>query len=1010
MKKRILALLLTVCMLVLSVPMFVLPAAAEEEPVYSTSFPSDDTMPKPEAFTPNGTSVEWPGAWSFVSYNRWQTPGKDNPQGQNGMYWTGPLNNESAWGGFMSHSGKYTAINYGNTDKANRGSIGSILAASRTCDENIKNDAGKVVGSGGGTAGIRYTAEKTGVLNIYFDKLGNDAENVEGKFYYYLYVGGEKVKEWTLEKAAGAEQWIYSEKTLVAEDVNVRAGQVIEFLCDTELLPADNALGRGGNCLFPTIEYTSTADRFSTSYSDKSNTPTHEGDKPVYSGNWTALSTRKDNGTYDYKNLINIDWAGTSGNYANLATSGGNAFLSWGQTNVNYHAKVGTVGANASQAAVIRYTSEKAGVADIYFDLLGNVSNNGGQNGGEGWGLNPNGTTFTYTVYLNGIKIWPADDSTVNSVNCKQNGSKIIYSQQTLAVSGVTLNVGDKIDFVCESDYLADVGTDFLWGSGGNAMFSTIEFTKVNDNVVAFNELTNVPVINEDTTVTFNGGFYGVGYENVGTDDSGKPIFDYSDPEAALVMDTQTALWGAGNGIAPKAPHLAWANKAHMVLKAFNGNYFNQVGQICSTGTMSGALRYVAQETGTVNIDFGTIGNTAPLSAGISKMTFYVYVNGDEIWSSADTLVWEEGKKNQIKNNVAVATGVDLKFGDVIDFIVEADVAAGGLWDGAGNVIQPNISWTKIVPKATTSVNLALGTNFALNAKVEVPLGVLTNIKTDDAGKLAVGLLVNDEDVDLTQTGDTTFAAYNVLKAYAQDLAKDTVTLQPYYVTVDGETILGVPSTANILDVLQAYAGAEDKATKDLATATLNYVAEAQSYFDPSLSADQLANAILGDKDMSYRDMAVSESGSAIVIKNKRAKASFAGVSMVLNNAVALKLHIALPEGADIKDYKLEVVELATQDAINNNKFDKGTATAKIQLKNIDVEGNAVAYVGTTFENMDKVYQFRVLDAKGKVVSDTVAYSPLAYATRMANDIEVGYVCKALIALDAAIDAYAAAR
>ena len=976
MKKRILAMLLTVCMLVLSVPMFVIPAAAEEEPVYSTSFNSTTNMPAAEDFVANGVNVTWLGNWQFVGYNKW---GFMTSPLVGASQWCAPQEHAN-WGGHITAGGRFCGMNWGNPNKDKYGSIGSLMAS----------DLMGTAGDKGGAAALRYTVEKTGVIDIAFDKLGNDAKEVAGTFTYALYFAGEKVQEWTLTKEAGEEKWIYDTKTVVVEDLAVRAGQIIEFVCTTTNLGEDKAMN-GGNCLFPTIDYISTADRFSTAYSDKSNAPTQASNKPVYHGNWTALSTRKGNGTYDYKSLINIDWAGTAGNYANLATSGGNAFLSWNQTNVNYHGKVGTVGANASQAAVIRYTSEKSGVADIYFDLLGNVSNNGGQNGGEGWGLNPNGTTFTYTVYLNGTKIWPLNGET-NSVNCKQNGQKIIYNQQTLAVSGVSLNVGDRIDFVCESDYVADVATDFLWGSGGNAMFSTIEFTKVNDGVVSFNDLSNLPVINEDKSVTFNGGFIPVGYEK------GEDGFDYTDPETALVMDIQTSLWGAGNGIAPTAPHLAWANKAHMVIKDFNANYFNQKGQIAVTGTMAGGLRYVAQETGTVNIDFAQLGNTAPRSSGISKFTYFVYVNGEEIFKSCGA-DWDVS----VKSNVPVATDVNLKYGDIVDFIVEGDVGAADPWGGSGNILYPNISWTKITPKAAASVNLALGTNFALNAKVEIPVGVLTSVEK-------VGLLVNDEEATLTQTGDTTYAIYNVLKAYAQDLATEKVTLQPYYVTTDGVTIWGDISTTNILSVLQAYVDNDDKATADLAKATLNYVAEAQKYFDPSLTADQLANAILGDKDMSYRDLVVTGNGAAVVIDNKKAKAEFSGVSMVLNNAIALKLHIALPEGADIKDYKLEVVELATQDAINNNKFDKGVATATIQLKNVDADGNAVAYVGTTFENMDRVYQFRVLNAKGKVVSDTVAYSPLAYATRMANDIEVGYVCKALIALNDAISAYAAAR
>ncbi|MBQ1245177.1 MAG: hypothetical protein IIX90_00885, partial [Clostridia bacterium] len=250
MKKRILALLLTVCMLVLAVPVFALPAAAEE-PVYSTSFNSTTNMPKPEDFVANGVNVEWLGGWQFVGYNKW---GFMTSPLVGASQWCAPQEHAN-WGGHITAGGRFCGMNWGNTNKDKYGSIGSLMASDLMGTPSDK----------GGAAALRYTAEKTGTLNIYFDKLGNDAKEVAGTFTYALYIDNEKVDEWTLTKAAGEEKWIFDTKTLVAEGVELRKGTYIEFVCTTTNLGEDKAMN-GGNCLFPTIEYTETADNYETAF------------------------------------------------------------------------------------------------------------------------------------------------------------------------------------------------------------------------------------------------------------------------------------------------------------------------------------------------------------------------------------------------------------------------------------------------------------------------------------------------------------------------------------------------------------------------------------------------------------------------------------------------------------------------------------------------------------------------------------------------------------------------
>lgn len=980
MKKRILAMLLTVCMLVLAVPVFVIPTTAAEEPAYTTSW--TDNIPEASAFVQNATSVEWVGNWNFVAYNRWQTPGVDVPQGQNGNLWVGPAA-DTGWAGFVTLGGKYLGMNWGNADKDNHGSIGSILPGSRTCDESVNSQ--------GGTAGIRYTAEKAGVLNIYFDKLGNDATNVEGNFTYYLYVNGEKVQTWTLAKTAGEEAWIYTAKTLIAEDITVRKGTVIEFLCDTDIPGTNDAYNRGGNCLFPTIEYTETEDGYETKFNSSTNVPTWENGAVVFHGNWSYWQYQKENnngaGYYNtdwrYKVVTQQSSVPVAGYIASQWFSGAwGAGMQISNSHANQAPALGSMSVSSALSSVLRYTAEKSGNIDILIDQIGVMSGHAD--------FSHNNVRFG--IFVNGTMVWPVAGGTLREVPALS--AKMLYNIE--AVNGLYVSQGDRIEFIVEG-YKQNLNNS--WGGAGNIFFPTITFKGLGENVKSFDSATNLPVINEDKTIDFNGNFYGVGYLK------GENGFDYTDPTKAILMDqVNSALWTAGdgrNGIAAKPADLGWSSAASMVINNFNGNYFNQKGQICVTGKMAGAVRYVAEETGIVKLDFAMLGNTAPLSAGIKKFDYFVYVNGEKVWET-DGATWT----TSTKSNIAIADAIELNYGDVVDFIVEGEVGDTDLWGGAGNVICPVITWTKIIPKPTTLVNVAMNSSFALNAKVEIPVSVLADVDE-------VGFLVNGEEVEMLQTDINKYVINNILKAYVQDLASDEVTIQAYYTTISGKTIYGTEITTNIIDVIQAYVNGADKAASDLAKATLNYIAEAQLYFDPTLSADDLANAILADEDMlDFEALDFNRYDDTVIVENEDATVEFGGVSMILNSATALKFYFELPEGADIEDYAFVAMDPVTMSSAANpialpTYVPAGAMIAPLKYTE---NGSAIAYFGSTFENMDRLYAFAVVDmANGEVVSDLLVYSPLAYAATMAEDLEVGYVCASLIALNDAIDVYTGA-
>ena len=845
-------------------------------------------------------------------------------------------------------------------------------------------------------AAVRYTAEKSGVVDINIDRLANISTQSNGTFVYSVMVNGVSKWSTTVTMSNGVVKGDILVDTTPDElkGLTVEEGDFIEFTIWASSLNGDKTCWQGsGSVFWGTVNYSEITYEYAYTSSFNADKYPVNGTYPTSAWGVYQYPATTDSVTFGGvgAELVNQNSWAAGNDLIVCGPNAGDSSLTWHQR-VHFSLKpagnsfaaynyADSIAVSPLRAAAVRYTAEKTGTVDINIDRLANVST---QSDG----------TFKYSVVINGVEKW---STTVTTTNGTITGN-IVAGVTPNELKGIELKTGDLVEFTIWATALG--GDHTTWQGSGNVFQATVKFRDAKDLPLAtFNGNTNMPKFDANGNVVYSGNFYPVSFVK------GDNGYDYSGE--ALLMDGRSPIMPTSNPLgAVSSVDLRWGGTARslLVLEGFNVNFFKTPGQINVTGKMAGAIRYVVEETGTLDIKLSRFGNDAPKAAGLAKFEYVVCVNGEEIWrvKGAD-LAKEFDATTGLKFNEVVATDVNVRLGDTIDFIVEGDVGEADPWQGAGNYMWPTIAYSNVIPKATTSANVALGSNFALNVKVNLPEAALETMAD-------FGLLVNGEKFPLIKESDTLYSAHNVLKAYVQDLESDTVTFQPYYITDEGVTIWGNKVTTNIIDVLQAYYNGEDEDVKNIAIATLNYVAEAQRYFDPLLGEDDLANAILAEDERDLSDFNVVAPSETVIITNPDgATVDFTGVSMILNNALALKFHIALPEDADIEEYALAAIDPMTLMAGLDATAGIPAGAMVNPLKYTEEDGDAVAYFGTTFENMDRMYAFLVINAEGEVVSDIVLYNPLTYATTMVGDIEVGFVCKSLIALNEAIDVYTGA-
>lgn len=365
---------------------------------------------------------------------------------------------------------------------------------------------------------------------------------------------------------------------------------------------------------------------------------------------------------------------------------------------------------------------------------------------------------------------------------------------------------------------------------------------------------------------------------------------------------------------------------------------------------------YYAVADGTVTITLPGI-NRANIVGAVAKNGSYVWPeaikDGKATGAAADAnkASWGEikyignGRKNILyqEANITTTFTLDVKAGDKLHFMLAKT-------DGADTpYYYPTVAYTEI-----SNVPVILPEQIVAPSATVVPsigdtLGLKFDVKLP--GALEGGILINGEEA-------------TSISLAPQDADKD-ITVKTFVVVSDELTIYGEEITITFNGLLQTYV--DDVNTpenvKNMAKAALDYTAAYAAFFGegdaptvPAFDASGV-NKIIG---------AVNYTGDNEV--------KISGLSLLVNEKVNIKLvTYDLPAGA-----KIQVASDKAFTTILNEGKDAMTATE---------DGTGYKYImdGISIYNWDTMYFFRIVDAEGNVISDTVQYSVFTYCARM-ND------------------------
>lgn len=221
-----------------------------------------------------------------------------------------------------------------------------------------------------------------------------------------------------------------------------------------------------------------------------------------------------------------------------------------------------------------------------------------------------------------------------------------------------------------------------------------------------------------------------------------------------------------------------------------------------------------------------------------------------------------------------------------------------------------------------------------------------------------------------------------------------------------GDRTVTVPHVAqtwqgSYADLMKAYIDAYATDTSDLgvaitnlAVATLNYGAAAQTYF--GYKTDSLVNAILSDEQKKVTH-GTSYETAAMTQLDGTPTAELKGATLLLNDRINIKLLVS----SSVEGARLQIADNTdfTGTGVSTINF---VAENETTLKAI-MDGLSPAIWNTSF-------YFRVVDADGNAISHTLRYSVAAYCQNMLNkqDEKVTPVADAILALYDAVAAYTA--
>ncbi len=211
---------------------------------------------------------------------------------------------------------------------------------------------------------------------------------------------------------------------------------------------------------------------------------------------------------------------------------------------------------------------------------------------------------------------------------------------------------------------------------------------------------------------------------------------------------------------------------------------------------------------------------------------------------------------------------------------------------------------------------------------------------------------------------------------------------------VNGKETLIAKGTTTMADCLMSYvtSNAQD-VTSNTAIAALNYGTAAQMHF--AYHTERLANAGLTEAQRTVTP--AGDYGTAQITDLPGAKAKILGASLLSEDTIAMKLYFLIPAETAALGWRIEQA--------SDPSFSDAITLAAAYTAHANVYSSKTAGIAPI--NWNKTYYYRITDAAGNALSETLAYSVAAYCQSKTADEGVSPVANAILAFYDAATAYA---
>ena len=578
--------------------------------------------------------------------------------------------------------------------------------------------------------------------------------------------------------------------------------------------------------------------------------------------------------------------------------------------------------------------------------------------------------THKFVLAKNGVIIWPkeAAGETVDSTNTanwfnsnKGAALRKLFTGETAGnpLAPIEVKAGDQIQIAFASrtakDTVVTFGFYVEYTEWSGEMWSGVRTTvegHASDSGSKLSEFVPTDAwttgASFDNAVIFKGAWTPVGYLSVA---------DTANTNLAKVLDSIINIKSSASSSAEAFYSYSGAEfgQAPAVRAKTNDNnksYWGTAGSVSAGAGQVVGWRYTAPYNGSIAITFDTFNASLENAAAYQ---FAILVNGQVVWPASGE--WKEfpAANNLVAIQAFASEMNDIKveMGDRVELLMTGQ--GEDAYDNKLNM-KPTITYNQTVsaPKFNSA-------QVSLNDKLAVKLNVSESLYP--AGATNKGAFVNGQYVALGKNGQ-------VVVSVAAKESADTLEIIPVY-TWGGSVIEGKKITTSVADMLKQYiAGDYSESVKNLAAATLNYIAAAQLHFN--YNADNLANEGLdyevATPDFENKDYVYGVEGDA-----KENVITPWNATLILNDTV---------------DLKVVFVRCKVEDFANKYEFvliKEGTIVHRVtpvQCVGVEDEYKAI-FEGIKPDAWDEVYTIAVVERGADTpIGETVNYSVLSYIVR----------------------------